>query len=198
MTHHPEETRSRFFVKNLLRGILWFAVLITVFILAEEYIRSTFARDIEAIQDKPIIMFMVFFASEVIFGLIPPEFFMLIWIIHKITILQYIINLSVLTVLSYLAGIIGYLIGSNFSRTSLYKKLYVRYLLQYEQQLKRYGAFLVFVAAVTPIPYSATCMLAGSVNIPFKQFLLIGIARIARFAVYGYLVWAFPNWFSAL
>lgn len=197
MENHQEESRSTFLIKNLLRGILWFAVIITAFILAEEYIRSAFERDIEAIQDKPAIMFMVFFASEVIFGLIPPEFFMLIWILHKISMLQYVLNLTVLTVLSYLAGVIGYLIGSNFSRTTFYKKLYVRYLLQYEQQLKRYGAFLVLVAAVTPIPYSATCMLAGSVNLPFKQFLLIGIARIIRFAAYGYLVWAFPNWFSS-
>lgn len=197
MKNHREESRSRFLIKNLLRGILWFAVIITAFILAEEYIRSTFEHDLEAIQDKPIIMFMVFFASEVIFGLIPPEFFMLIWILHKITLLQYILNLALLTILSYLAGIMGYLIGSNFSRTVFYKKLYVRYLLQYEQQLKRYGAFLVLVAAVTPIPYSATCVLAGSVNLPFKQFLLIGIARVVRFAAYGYLVWAFPNWFSA-
>jgi membrane protein YqaA with SNARE-associated domain len=78
----------------------------------------------------------------------------------------------------------------------LYKKLNARYLVEYQPQLKRYGAFLVLVAAVTPIPYSATCMLAGSVNLPFRQFLLIGIARIVRFAAYGYLVWAFPNWFS--
>ncbi len=197
MENHQEESRSSFLLKNLLRGILWFAVIITAFILAEEYIRSAFERDIEAIQDKPIILFMVFFASEVIFGLIPPEFFMLLWILHKISLSGYILNLVVLTILSYLAGVIGYLIGSNFSRTGLYKKLYVRYLLQYEQQLRRYGAFLVLVAAVTPIPYSATCMLAGSVNLPFKQFLLIGIARIIRFAAYGYLVWAFPNWFSA-
>lgn len=74
MKNHREESRSRFLIKNLLRGILWFAVIITAFILAEEYIRSTFEHDLEAIQDKPIIMFMVFFASEVIFGLIPPEF----------------------------------------------------------------------------------------------------------------------------
>lgn len=196
MENRQEESRSRFLIKNLLRGLLWFVVIITVFILAEEYIRSAFERDIEAIQDKPVLIYMVFFTSEVIFGLIPPEFFMLLWILHKISVLQYVINLSVLTVLSYIAGVIGYLIGSNFSRTPLYKKLYVRYLLQYEQQLKRYGAFLVLVGAVTPVPYSATCMLAGSVNLPFRQFLLIGVARIVRFAAYGYLVWAFPNWFS--
>ncbi|GIV38027.1 MAG: membrane protein [Cyclobacteriaceae bacterium] len=197
MKNDTEETRSGFLFKNILRGILWFAVVIAVFLLAEEYIRSAFQSDIEALQDKPVLLFMVFFASEVLFGLIPPEFFMLLWMLHKVSLAEYIINLSVLTVLSYLAGIIGYLIGNNFSRTRAYKKLYVRYLLQYEHQLRRYGLFLVLVAAITPIPYSATCMLAGSVNLSFRDFLLISIARIVRFAAYGYLVWAFPNWFSA-
>ncbi|MCK6617261.1 MAG: VTT domain-containing protein [Cyclobacteriaceae bacterium] len=192
-----EETKSGFLLKNLLRGLLWFAVIITVFILAEEYIQNTFHKDIDALQDKPIILFLVFFASEVLFGLVPPEFFMLVWILHKVSLLQFVINLIVLTVISYLAGVIGYLIGSNFSKTTVYKKLHVRYLMQYDAQLKRYGAFLVIVAAVTPIPYSATCMLAGSVNLPFKQFLLISISRVVRFAAYGYMVWSFPNWFSA-
>jgi membrane protein YqaA with SNARE-associated domain len=196
MGKHKEESRSVFLIRNLLRGLLWFAVIITAFILAEEYIRSAFQEDIESIQDKPALLYLVFFASEVIFGLIPPEFFMLLWILHKVTAGQYVINLLILTVISYLAGIIGYAIGRNFSRTALYKKLNARYLVEYQPQLKRYGAFLVLVAAVTPIPYSATCMLAGSVNLPFRQFLLIGIARIVRFAAYGYLVWAFPNWFS--
>lgn len=192
-----EETKSGFLLKNLLRGLLWFAVIITVFILAEEYIQNTFHKDIDALQDKPIILFLVFFASEVLFGLVPPEFFMLVWILHKVSLLQFVINLIVLTVISYLAGVIGYLIGSNFSKTTVYKKLHVRYLMQYDAQLKRYGAFLVIVAAVTPIPYSATCMLAGSVDLPFKQFLLISISRVVRFAAYGYMVWSFPNWFSA-
>jgi membrane protein YqaA with SNARE-associated domain len=191
-----KETRSGFFIKNLLRGLLWFAIIITAFILAEEYIQTTFHKDIDALQDKPVILFLVFFASEVLFGLVPPEFFMLVWILHKVTLSKFVVNLIVLTVISYLAGVIGYLIGSNFSKTTIYKKLYVRYLMQYDSQLKRYGVFLVIVAAVTPIPYSATCMLAGSVGLPFKRFLIIGIFRVVRFAAYGYMVWSFPNWFS--
>jgi membrane protein YqaA with SNARE-associated domain len=191
-----KETRSGFFIKNLLRGLLWFAIIITAFILAEEYIQTTFHKDIDALQDKPVILFLVFFASEVLFGLVPPEFFMLVWILHKVSLSKFVVNLIVLTVISYLAGVIGYLIGSNFSKTTIYKKLYVRYLMQYDSQLKRYGVFLVIVAAVTPIPYSATCMLAGSVGLPFKRFLIIGIFRVVRFAAYGYMVWSFPNWFS--
>jgi membrane protein YqaA with SNARE-associated domain len=196
MEKKTEESKSRFLIKNLFRGLLWFAAIIAVFILAEEYIQHKFGNNIDALQDKPLTLYAVFFASEVIFGLIPPEFFMLVWILHKIELLEYVLNLAVLTVISYLAGVIGYFIGRYFSRTYFFQTIRVRYLIEYDRQLKKYGAFLVIVGAVTPLPYSAVCMLAGSVNLPLRQFLLISIFRIIRFAAYGFLVWYFPNWFS--
>lgn len=191
-----EETRSGFLVKNLLRGLLWFALIMIAFLLLESYLEDNFQHTIEAIQDKPLILFGAFFSSEVFFGLVPPEFFMIVWILHKIPLHQYVINLSILTVLSYLSGVIGYYVGKNFSKLPLYKRIHQKYLLQYDRQLKRYGGYLVFVGAVTPIPFSATCMLAGSVSFKFKDFLLISIARVIRFAFYGWMVWSSPNWAS--
>jgi membrane protein YqaA with SNARE-associated domain len=189
-----EETKSGFLFKNLLRGLLWFALIMTAFLLLESYLEDNFQHSIEAIQDKPLILFGTFFASEVFFGLVPPEFFMIVWILHKIPLQQYIVNLSILTVLSYLSGVIGYYVGKNFSKSSVYKRIHQKYLQQYDRQLKRYGGYLVFVGAVTPVPFSATCMLAGSVEFKFKDFLLISIARVIRFAFYGWMVWSSPNW----
>lgn len=195
MTKEQGETKSRFLIKNLVRGLIWFAVIITVFILAEDYIQTNFEKDIQAIHDKPVLLYMIFFASEVVFGLIPPEFFMMVWTLHGITIPGFVLNLTILTVISYVAGVIGYFIGRNFSKSPFYKKIEERYLAQYSDNLKRYGGFLVIVGATTPVPYSATCMLAGSINLDFKYFLLICITRIIRFSVYGWMVWTFPNWF---
>jgi len=191
-----QETRSRFLFKNLFRGLIWFAIIITLFILAEDYIQNTFQRDIEAIYNRPVILYSVFFASEVVFGLIPPEFFMMVWVLHGVSVSSYIIDLLLLTALSYIAGIIGYSIGKNFSKTPFYIRMNERYLSQYQDSLKRYGGYLVLVGAITPVPFSATCMLAGSVELPFRNFLLICISRIVRFFVYGWMVWSFPNWFS--
>jgi membrane protein YqaA with SNARE-associated domain len=179
-----------------MRGLLWFVVIITVFILLEDYLQERFPNSITAIEDKPAILHMVFFASEVLFGLLPPEFFMMIWILHNSTLSNYIANLIILTVLSYTAGIIGYYIGKRFSKTPLFKRLHERYLEQYDRQLRRYGGYLVFVGAVTPVPFSATCMLAGSIHYNFKEFLLIAATRVLRFAIYGWMVWSFPGWFS--
>jgi|SRR5690606_21334667 len=196
MHEHEEDSKSGFLFRNLLRGLIWFALIITGFILVEDYLQENFKHTIEAVYDKPLILYSVFFASEVFFGLIPPELFMLVWILHKIPLSDYVTGLSFLTIISFGAGVIGYFIGKNFSRTSLYKRFSERYLQQYETQLKRYGGYLVFVGAVTPVPFSATCMLAGSVGFRFRDFILICITRVLRFAVYGWMVWSFPNFFS--
>ena len=189
-----EESKSSFLLKNLAKGLAWFAVIITAYILASEDIK-VYQEQINQLGDNMPLLLSIFTVSEIVFGILPPEIFMLIWQSqHDMS--MYIINLTILTFISYGAGIIGYFIGKVFSRTGFYKKIHARYLQQYDKQLKRYGGFLVIVGATTPVPYSATCMLAGSVNLPFRYFLLICITRIIRFSVYGWMVWKFPLWFT--
>jgi membrane protein YqaA with SNARE-associated domain len=117
--------------------------------------------------------------------------------LDNIDVSGFITNLAILTIISYGAGILGYYIGKVFSKTKLYQeRIREKYLKQYEGKLKTFGGYLVFVGAVTPVPFSATCMLAGSVNLNIRYFLLICITRIIRFAFYGWMVWTFPNWFN--
>ncbi|MBS1543914.1 MAG: VTT domain-containing protein [Bacteroidetes bacterium] len=189
-----EESKSSFLWKNLLRGLAWFGVIITAYIFAREDIR-VYQLEINQIGNQLPLLLAIFTVSEIIFGIIPPELFMLIWQ-SKGNPSEYVLNLSYLTLISYAAGVIGYYIGRYFSLTRLYQQISERYLKQYDEKLKKYGLYLVLVGAVTPVPFSATCMLAGSVNSSFRDFLLVCISRILRFAVYGWMVWTFPSWFS--
>ncbi|HMR57482.1 MAG TPA: VTT domain-containing protein [Cyclobacteriaceae bacterium] len=184
-------------MKNLVRGLIGFVVIITVFILMEGYIQDNFQSHIGEIRANPGILYGIYTLSEIVFGILPPELFMMIWILDHIDVSGFIVNLSILTVISYGAGVLGYYIGNKFSKTAFYQnRIRDKYLKQYEKNLKKFGGYLVFVGAVTPVPFSATCMLAGSVNMNFKNFLLICITRVIRFAVYGWMVWTFPNLFN--
>lgn len=191
-----EETKSGFLFRNLAKGLLWFAVIITVFILLEGYIQDNFKPYIEQIYDNTAGFYGLFTISEIVFGLIPPEFFMYVYKLNNIPLHNYIVDLSALTMISYGSGILGYYIGRNFSKTNTFNLVRDKYLIQYQNQLRKYGGYLIFVGAVTPVPFSAMCMLAGSVNFPFRSFLLISITRVLRFAVYGWMVWSFPNYFN--
>jgi len=191
-----QDTPSQFLLRNLFKGLLWFAVIITVYIMLEEYLQETLSHEINHIANKEILLFSIFTVSEIVFGIIPPEFFMILWQ-HQGDLSVYIINLSILAVISYGAGVLGYYIGITFTKTKLFRKLYTKYLITFEYSLRKYGIYLVLVGAITPLPFSAMCMLAGSVQLPFKTFLWVCLARIFRFAVYGWMVWSFPNWFNA-
>jgi membrane protein YqaA with SNARE-associated domain len=194
-----EETRSSFLLRNLFKGLVWFAVIILVFVLMQGYIESEFKDHIKTIRANPGILYGIYTLSEVAGGILPPEIFMMIWIIDKIDLNGYITNLAILTIISYLAGIVGYYIGKVFSKTKFYQeRIREKYLKQYEGKLKTYGGFLVIVGATTPVPFALTCMLAGSVNLPIKYFLLITITRIIRFAGYGAVVWYAPQLFNGL
>jgi membrane protein YqaA with SNARE-associated domain len=192
---NEQDTPSGFLLRNLIKGLLWFAVIITAYILIEGYLEETLSHEINHIANKKVLLFSIFTVSEIIFGIIPPEFFMILWQ-HQGEVWDYSINLSLLTIISYGAGVVGYYIGLTFTKSNLFRRLHTKYLMQYDYSLQKYGMYLVLVGAVTPVPFSAMCMLAGSVGLPFKRFLFVCIARIFRFAAYGWMVWNFPNWFN--
>ncbi len=184
-----EETKSGFLFRNLAKGLLWFAVIIVAFVFLETYIQDNFKAQIEKMYDSVFAFYGIFTLSEIVFGIIPPELFMYVYKLNNIPLSNYIVDLSALTIISYGAGIVGYYIGRTFAKTKGFRKFRATYLRTYQHQLRKYGGYIIFVGAVTPVPFSAMCMLAGSVNFPLKSFLLISITRVIRFAFYGWVVW---------
>src|SRR5688572_2058021 len=120
----PEESHSRFLIRNLLRGLAWFAVIITAYILVQEELK-VYEPQINRIGDNMSLLLGIFTISEIVFGILPPEIFMLIWQTKGI-VSEYILNLSILTLISYAAGVVGYFIGYYFSRTKFFKGIYDR------------------------------------------------------------------------
>ncbi len=175
-------------LKYLGRGILSLAILITAFILIKDSELVREADWLKAISGQEWLVYLVFTTSEIVFGLIPPELFM-IWSLHHGISDYYTINVLFLFLISYASGVIGYYIGSRFSKTSLFMRFYESYLKKYEGSFRRYSGFILFVGAVTPLPFSAMCMLVGALNYSSGKFYLVSLTRILRFAVYGYLIW---------
>lgn len=177
-----------FFFRNLLKGLGWLIALILLFV----YIKNNL--DVESNEillhygNKPLIVFGIYTISEVVMGIIPPEFFM-IWSLELAQFRNYWVDVALLAVISYAAGTITYFFGRYFNTTVIYRYVRKKYLRKYERLFNQYGGFLLFVAAITPVPYSAICMLVGSVKYPMKNFFSITLFRLVRFAVYGYLVW---------
>lgn len=185
---NDKKERTAFFLKNLFRGLLWLGIIVGGYF----YLKNNYNFSLEGIlgsfYERPAVIFSIFFGSEVIFGIIPPELFM-IWSLRHELLDLYIENVLVLALLSYFAGTIGYYIGFKFSTTRLYRVLRKNYLAKFEKHLSQFGGFLVVVAALTPLPFAGICMLMGAVKYPIKRFLLISTTRFLRFGVYAIIIW---------
>ena len=182
--------KTKFFLKNLGKGLLWLVAIVGIFLLVKKFFGDSYLIFMDSISDQPLIVYLVFTFSEVLFGIIPPELFM-IWALKakEGSIGFYFLIVSSFAALSYLAGLIGYYFGLRFSKTPLYARLKENFASLFEKNVKRFGGYMIAVAALTPIPYSAICMLTGAARFNFVNFLLLGLFRIVRFLFYGYIMW---------
>ncbi|MCB0504755.1 MAG: VTT domain-containing protein [Cyclobacteriaceae bacterium] len=180
--------KYKFFFLNLLKGLGWLLALILLFVYVKNSLDVKSNEVLLHYGNKPLIVYAIYIASEIVMGIIPPEFFM-IWSLELAQFRNYWVDVTLLAIISYAAGTITYFFGRYFNTTVIYRYVRKKYLRKYEQLFGQYGGFLVFVAAITPVPYSAICMLVGSVKYPMRKFFLITLSRLLRFAVYGYLVW---------
>ncbi len=180
--------RTVFFIKNLTRGLLWLAVIVIGFILFNHYVDIESSEFLMSLGDKPALIYFIYFISEIIVGIIPPEMFMM-WSLELTQGRSYVLDVALLATISYAAGAATYLFGIYFHKTVLYRYLRRKYLGKFEGYAHQFGGFLLFVAAVTPIPYSGICMVMGAANYSRRNFFLITLFRFLRFIVYGYIIW---------
>lgn len=122
-----------------------------------------------------------FFISETILGLVPPELF-IAWAGKTA---DPALNLFFIALLSYLGGMCSYFLG----RWSLQIPAIHNYLeVKMAKQLimaRKWGGILIAVGALLPLPFAVGSLVAGMLRYPFKNWVIIGLLRFLRFAVYG-------------
>lgn len=127
------------------------------------------------------VIFIFFFLSETILGLIPPDLF-IIW--AKGFASPYVV-VFFLALLSYVAGLLSYFIGLRISKI---KKVGDYVNVKFEKQfklLRSWGGFIIVIAALLPLPYSTMCLGAGVMNYSLPSLLLLGLFRFLRFFAYA-------------
>ncbi len=133
---------------------------------------------------NPLTILAVFFASESLLGLIPPEIF-IAWADKTDSPIFY---LSMLAVLSYLGGIISYTIGKTISKMpTVYNYLQVK-MQKHVKMIRKWGGFLIVVGALLPIPFAITSVAAGLIHYKFRDYLLFGLLRFVRFYLYALVI----------
>ena len=188
MNKKPVLDRNRFLLKNLFRGLLWLMIIVGGYFYAKKNLNFSFETLLGSFYDQAALIYFIFLSSEIIFGIIPPEFFML-WSLRNEALKYYMYNIASLALISYVAGVIGFFIGRYLDNTKFYRKMKKYIFGKFEKYLACYGGFLVVVASLTPVPFSGIAMLVGSVSYPLKRYLYFSLFRFARFIIYAMLIW---------
>ncbi|MDE6477837.1 MAG: VTT domain-containing protein [Alphaproteobacteria bacterium] len=161
---------------------------------------------VDAILQKsghPAYAWVVFFLTfcESVFLFIPPEVFMTPAIIAD---RRRAMPITIAAALgSLVGGAAAYMIGlwlfdsvgvwliQNFASMEKFALA--------QDMFVRHGLFIIFLTAVTPIPYKLMAICAGFMGFPALVFLGISaIFRTARFALVGFLLWRFQEQANAI
>ncbi len=161
-----------------------FIILLVIFVV--DYYIFDFNDFFEYITEtySPTVILAVFFASESLLGIVPPEIF-IAWA-GKMP--EPYIYLLLLALASYTGGIISYFIGKSISKFPKVNNYLEGKMKQQLKMIRKWGGFLIVVGALLPIPFAMTSITAGIINYKFRNYLLFGLLRFLRFYLYALLI----------
>ncbi|OEY71417.1 YqaA family protein [Salegentibacter salarius] len=133
---------------------------------------------------SPLGIISVFFASESLLGLIPPELF-IAWSGKSASPILY---LSLLALASYLGGVISYFIGRWMTKIPAVHEAIEVKMAQHIKNTRKWGGFLIIVGALLPIPFAMTSIAAGIIKFQFPSYLMFGLLRFVRFYLYALVI----------
>jgi len=179
-----KNTKAYYVIINLVKALLWLAAFVIIYLLFKKYINVDFLTWLEPLFDNEVLIVLIFLISEIVVGIIPPEVF-IIWALRNDQPAEFVSWVIVLALISYCAGIIGYFIGHNLNKSIFFRWTKKRFLSKLDERLQIFGGYLIMIAALTPVPFSGTCMLIGSADYPFRKFLLFALSRFLKFGLYA-------------
>ncbi len=192
MTHQhqtkEEQEKRQFIITNAIRGILWLTAIIGAYLLAALLLPEQWEDILDPITDNTLLLFSVFFLSETFIGIIPPELF-IIWASSK-PLSIYLLYLMLMSVLSWAGGLIAYMAGKQFHNLVWVQRLTrLENFQRYARLYRKFGAVVIVVSALTPLPYAMISFLSASFRFPPRKYLIYSATRFLKFVLLGWLFW---------
>lgn len=188
---YKERGLFRYVGRNVLMIFVVYVIFIFLFFMIGKYLvdfNPLFQGVIDKFSDRFVII--LFFVSESFTGLVPVDLFV-IWT-QKFD--RPILYLALFGILSYIGGVISYLIGRWISRWPKVKAYTEKRLTNYIDFVRKWGGAFIIIAALFPFtPFSLVVISVSILKYPFKQFLLFALTRLVRFVIQGVLFFDILN-----
>ena len=89
---------------------------------------------------------------------------------------------------SVAGGCLGWFIGRRLRQTRRLHRFASGRGAELERLIRRHGAWLIAVAAISPLPYSLSAWVAGASRMPLAVFFAVSLLRVVRVTVPLYLI----------
>jgi|GEM_PF-1790346 len=178
--------QREFINKHRLRSLLMFAVMLTVFTglgVYRDQIKIWATLFVET-YGMPAL-FALTWIADTTFQPIPPDVFVFGSTFGGANVL---LASVVAGIASACGGITGYFIGRCVG-PKRFRRMFGDKLMKTGREIfDKYGIYAIGVAALTPLPYSGTCWVAGIYKMsPIVVFLTSVVGRILRYLFIGWL-----------
>ena len=175
----------KFVGKSVKKAIIPILLVIAAVIALDFYVLDLNKLLVTVTETYPPAgIIAVFFASESILGLIPPELF-IAWAGKSDFPIFF---LTLLATASYLGGIVSYFIGVSITKIPAIHRQMELNLARHIKNTRKWGGFLIIVGALLPIPFAMTSIAAGIIRFPFVSYLMFGLLRYVRFYAYALVI----------
>lgn len=171
-------------VKKALIPILLFIGVLVIINFSVISINKLLVILTENYSDFKIFSFFLL-SESILMGIIPPDIF-IAWTKNTPSPLLYMLILSSI---SYLGGIICYILGKALLLRPSVKDYIEVKMLKHIVNMRKWGGLLIAAGAILPIPYAIVSFVAGMIKFDFKNYLLFGLLRYVRFIVYGFIIY---------
>lgn len=174
----------KFVGKTLLKLIVIFLAIGAAAIALNHFFSlGDFIENFLYTHDKPEVL-TLFLVSESFLGWIPPDLF-IIWAKQFDNVWLWF---TILGTISYVGGMNAYFIGKLFLKFPRIKHYVETRNEIFFIRIRKWGGIIVVLAALFPLPFATTTLVAGMVKYPFKLTALYGLTRYIRITGYGLLI----------
>lgn len=180
--------RRSFVLKYALQALVSLLVLFGAIALFKEFYFDNDPKYwLEKFYGNSLIIHLIYVASEVLFGLLPPEIFMF-WAIKAGNTMSYVVNIIFFAAVSMGAGHLAFW-GGRWLANVLGKRVKKRpFMTKYLPIVKKFGGLIIVISAMTPLPWATISLVMGALEYPYRKYSLFSLARIVRFALNGFLI----------
>jgi membrane protein YqaA with SNARE-associated domain len=175
-----------FLKENLTKLVFILAAFAVVFTLANNYILTDSLREWIKEELSPAWLVATLFLSECFLGILPPDVYIVVVKSYN----QPWLWVFILSIASYVGGIVSYFIGLQLYKVPRIKHWVAETYKDQFDQIRKYGGILISIAALTPLPYSPVSMVAGVIKYRFGRYLLFGLTRFLRFFLYAWVIYS--------